>query len=120
MKTHIFTDEDFTLFNLKVGEYIALFGITGWDVEVDHAQIGEGSCACLDFNVVARKCHFRLTKVLEYDFGIETDVDLLAKHEVLHLLLADYCWTTAHEGEHCCDAVVAKEHELINRLMEVL
>ena len=120
MKSHVFTDEDFTLFNLKVGEYIAAFGITGWIVDVEHEQIGDGACAQLSFDVVSRKCCIRLTKVVEYDFGMDSDPDALAKHEVLHLLLADFCWTAAHEKDHCCDAVVAKEHELINRLMEVL
>ena len=119
MKYHTFTPEEFLLFEQAVQDFMQKLEITGWELELRQEQVGGGICAELDYNIVARKALMRLTVNVEYDYAIITDIVKLAKHEVLHLLLADFCWTAAEQRDHCSDAVISREHEVINRLMKV-
>ena len=41
-------------------------------------------------------------------------------HEMLHLVLCEYCETTAKMGSSTHDLVIAQEHGVVNRLMRVL
>jgi len=120
MKTHSYSPEEFKQFKGHVKKTMKRLGLTGWDCEIQHKQIGNGVCARVYFDNVAKSSLIHLTKDVEYAYAFESDVERLAMHEVLHLLLVDYCWTAATTGDHVSDAVVAKEHELINRLMGVL
>ena len=120
MKSHTFTTEDYSKFESKVQQYMKELGVTGWQMDVRQEHIGHGTCAQLDYNIVARKAIIRLTETVEYDYAVTTDPEELAKHEVLHLLLADLCWTPAHEQDYSCDAVISKEHDVINKLLAVL
>lgn len=120
MNTYIFTEELFESFRTSILEYINKLQISGWKIEIRHEQIGGDSCARFDYDFIPKTCCFRLTKQIEYNFGLETDIIKLAKHEVLHLFFIELCWLSAFSGDSCSDVVIAKEHELIHKLCDIL
>ncbi len=120
MKTHTFSAADFKRFAKCANDLIDRLGVTGWDFDITHEQIGDGTCACACYDNVSKNAGITLSKNVDYEYSICTDVEVLAKHEVLHLLLADFCWTAAQSGKNCSDEVVSKEHEVINRLLGVI
>ena len=48
------------------------------------------------------------------------DMERTALHEVLHLLLSDFCWAAANTQDDFSDSVLAYEHDIINRLLKVI
>lgn len=120
MKSVIFTDDDFGKFKTVVEYWIEQFGLTEWNIDITHDQIGDRTNAQTQYNTTSKGAIIRLTKVSEGDFNMVTDVTKLALHEVLHLLLADFCETTAKLADTHHDLVVGREHELINKLMRVV
>lgn len=120
MKTHEFTANDFALFETAVRRYMADFGMADWVVTIMHDQIGEGVMAQVQYKALAKSACFRLTKHAEFDYGLSHDPVRLALHEVLHLLLADFCETCAKLGDAVHELVIAREHEVLHRLMRVI
>lgn len=120
MKTHTFTDEDFAKFKAKVEQLINTLGLHDWHVTISHEQIGDRVAAQTQCNHVARHASIRLTKQNEGDFGIEWNPERLAVHEVLHLLLWDYCETAAKLADVTHPLVVAQEHAVLHRLMRIV
>lgn len=120
MISHTFTGEDFEKFEKHVCKYLEKLQITGWNIQIRHEQIGNGTSADISYNIVSQHACFRLTQTVEYDYPVLQDPKALAKHEVLHLLLATLIWTAARTDDHCADDIVAHEHNVINRLMEVM
>lgn len=120
MKTKIFTDEEFSTFRARIQYLVDKFGMHEWHLMVTHEQIGDRVCAQTQYNVVAKTASIRLTKQVEGDFGLLWDVERLAMHEMLHLVLCEYCETTAKMGSSTHDLVIAQEHGVLNRLMRVL
>lgn len=120
MKIHTFTEEDFAVFKAKVEELVNKFGLHEWYLTITHEQIGDRVSAQTQYNLVAHTASIRLTKQCEGDFGLLWDVERLAMHEVLHLLLCDYCETVAKLGNSTHELAVAQEHAVLHRLMKVL
>lgn len=120
MKTHTFTPQDFELFKAKVQSLLDAFGMYEWHVTVAHEQIGDRVCAQTTYNNTSKNASIRLTINAEGDFGLLWDVEKLATHEVLHLLLADWCETAAKMQSATHDLVVGQEHAVLNRLMRVM
>jgi len=120
MQQHSFSKEDFAVFEQCIHDWLGRFGITDWHVTIEHTQIGERVTAQTQANPVNKSVSFRLTQSTEGDYGFITDVRQLALHEVLHLLLFDFCCTTAKLADAYHDIVIGREHEVINKLMRVL
>lgn len=120
MNSHTFTDADFDEFRGAVYRYMGEFGMNDWVVTVQHDQIGEGVMAQVQYRALAKSACFRLTKHTEFDYGFDTDPKHLALHEVLHLLLADFCETAAKLADPCHDLLIAREHEVLHKLMRVI
>jgi hypothetical protein len=120
MNAHTFADDDFLKFHTAVLTWIQKLQITGWHVTVKHEQIGNGINAQVQYDVIARTTCFRLTKNTEGDYGEIHDPERLALHEVLHLMFANYCESTAKLADVQHDIVVSEEHSIIHRLSEVL
>ena len=120
MKVHTFTENDFKLYQAAILRWLDEFGITEWHVTITHEQIGQGVSAQTQYNTVSKSVSFRLTHNTEGDFGMLIDPERLALHEVLHLLLADYCETVAKMASPIHDLVIAQEHGVLNKLMRVL
>ena len=120
MKTKIFSDEEFDRFAAKVEELIEKLGLHDWHVTVSHEQIGDRVAAQTQCNHVAKHASIRLTKQSEGDFGIEWNPERLATHEVLHLLLWDFCETACKLGDVSHPLLVAQEHAVLHRLMRAM
>ncbi|MFZ9247059.1 MAG: hypothetical protein ACO23K_02180 [Ilumatobacteraceae bacterium] len=117
MKTMRFSDQDFKRFKKYVLKYVEVFGLVEWNLTVSHGQIGGNIVAQTQYNSVSKNASIRLTEQAEADYGVEDDVRRLALHEVLHLLVADFCETAAKLGDTHHELVVGAEHQLIARLM---
>lgn len=120
MKTHVFTEAEFVTFKAKVEWLVEKFGLRDWHLMITHEQIGDRVCAQTQYNVVAKTASIRLTQQVEGDFGLLWEPERLAMHEVLHLVLCEYCETVARLGSSTHELVVAQEHGVLNRLMRVL
>lgn len=120
MISHTFSEKDFAVFSSEVSSWLCKLDVTGWTIEIKHEQIGSGIAANMTCNPVSKTALFRLTEHAEADYLMPTDPSALALHEVLHLMLMDYCHTVAKTGDCYHDLVVAEEHSVINRLMAVL
>jgi hypothetical protein len=120
VKTHIFLASDFKRFAAKVQSLINELGMTEWHLSITHEQIGGGVAAQTQYNTVSKIASIRLTINSEGDFGFITNPEKLAIHEVLHLLLADWCETAAKMQSSNHDLVVAQEHAVLNRLMRII
>jgi hypothetical protein len=117
VQAYTFTDKDFRKFNNRIVYWINKLGITGWRVETKHEQIGDGVNAQCIYNMTSRNVLFRLTKNTEGDYGFEVDLDNLALHEVLHLLVSDLVYAAGKDDE---GLLVSVEHSLLHKLMAVL
>jgi len=120
MKTYTFTPSDFKHFAAKVQWLVSKMGLTEWHLSIAHEQIGGGVAAQTQYNTVSKNASIRLTINVEGDFGFITDVEQLAIHEVLHLVLADWGETIAKMQNANHDLAVAQEHAVLNRLMRII
>jgi hypothetical protein len=120
LKTYTFTALDFEKFETKVHSLINDVGLTEWHLSITHEQIGSGVAAQTQYNTVSKNASIRLTINAEGDFGFVTDVEQLAIHEVLHLVLADWGETVAKMQNANHDLAVAQEHAVLNRLMRII
>ena len=121
MTPYTFTEQDFIDFRYEVTRWTSCLGLAnGWFIEVRQEQIGGGVNAQCAYDVQRRNALFRLTIHTEGDFCMLTDPKKLALHECLHLALAEVVYTAAKLGDDSHELAIAKEHELINRLMMVM
>ena len=120
MKTKVFTSSDFKTFKQEVERLVGALGLSDWDLSISHEQIGDNCCAQTHYDDTAKIASIRLTIQVEGDYGLEWDPRRLAMHEVLHLLLADFCVTSCKIGDAVDPLVMAQEHAVIHRLMKVL
>lgn len=120
MKTYTYTPADFERFTAKVQSLVSDMGLTDWNLQITHEQIGDRVAARTCYDTVSKTASIRLTINIEGDFGLVTNVERLAIHEVLHLLLADWGETVAKMQNANHDLAVAQEHALINRLMRII
>ena len=120
MTPHTFTTDDFKKYGAAVHRWLEAFGVTDWCVTIMHDQIGDRVNAQCQYNTTTKQVCFRLTVNTEGDYGMVIDPERLALHEVLHLVLADYCETVAKLGDPVHPLVASREHEVINKLMRVM
>lgn len=117
MKSYTFTANDFRKFKQRVNYWINKLAITGWMIEIEHEQIGDGINAQCAYNIGSKSALFRLTKNTEGDYNLIIGIDTLALHEVLHLALADLVFVSTKGDD---DIITSSEHDLINRLVVAL
>ena len=117
---HSYNESDFIRYTQEIDKFINRLGITEWKYSTVHKQLDTGISASVNYDVKAKNALFSLTKIVEYDYGLETDVVALSKHEVFHLLFADLCQIAADEQSSFANPVIACEHGVINRLMRVI
>lgn len=120
MKSYFFSEEQFNVFRESVNYWINRFGLTEWEVVVEHEQIGDNIQANASYSLSSKQALIRLTKVSEGDYGVNDSMKSLALHEVLHLMLADFCWIASKAKNDYDDIVISHEHTIINRLMRVI
>jgi hypothetical protein len=120
MKSYTFSNEDFTAFSEAVQYWVCRFGLSEWNVVVEHEQIGDNVQANASYEPKSKQALVRLTKSAEGDYGFQPDMKALALHEVLHLLFSDFCWVAAKAKDDYADVVQSHEHAIINRLVRVI
>jgi hypothetical protein len=120
MKIYTFTPAEFERFTAKVQSLVSDMGLTEWNLQIIHEQIGDRVIARTTYDTVSKIASIRLTINIEGDFGVVTDVERLAIHEVLHLLLADWGETVAKMRDANHELAIAQEHAVLNRLMRFI
>lgn len=116
-----YTRKEFLQYKQRVNEWLRRFGMDKcWNVDFKQRTIGDGIAGNTTYNTVSRNACFQLAEVQTGDYCLHDDMNALALHEVLHLLVADLVWTTKEMKDDAHDLVISREHELINRLMPVL
>ena len=107
-----YTVEQFKAYKTHCEYYLKIFGITEWDI--DYKQHKMDDAARVTYNCSARLACFQLTTKGTGDFCFQDDMQKLALHEVLHLLLADIAASKASPEE------IALEHTVIQRLIKAI
>ena len=116
MRQYTYTDADFEEFRTNINYWLTRFKVTGWSIEIEHEQIGEGTVAQCSYSVQSKNACFRLTKSAEGDYGFKRG-KTLALHEVLHLILADLVYSAASTQDIHSPIVIGREHEVINHFI---
>jgi hypothetical protein len=116
--TYPITAKHFRLFKREVLRLWKLWEMSGWELAVEHHQIGErvfANCGC---NPGQRSIRIRLSKTSEVPV---TEASLLdsARHEMCHAVVEPL------DSIGCCryvteDEINAASHEVLRRLMKVL
>lgn len=120
MKAHTFTPDDFEVFKARISELIDKFAMHDWRINIVHEQIGNGVNAQVQYDTIAKNACFRLTINSEGDYGFVRSAERLATHEMLHLVLADFCTACCSLHDPVHPIVIGAEHAALNRLMRAL
>jgi len=99
-------------------KWLTVFGITEWEIDYKHHKLD--TAATTTYNNVAKIACFQLTTEGDGDFCLQTDLNRLACHEVIHLLLADLGFAIHETKDYCSDLAISREHEVVMRLLNVL
>ena len=116
-----YTKKEFLEYKQSVRNWMKKFGMaSSWNIDFKQRTIGDGISGNTTYNTVSRNACFQLAEVQTGDYCLHDNMDELGLHEVLHLLLADLVWTTKEMKDDAHDLVIAKEHEVLLRLIPVL
>lgn len=110
--------KDFKQYKKAVLYWLDRFGITEWDVDFKHHKID--SAARTTYNNISKLVCFQLTTKIEFDFCDQDDINKLALHEVIHLLLADFGYAIEKTNSYDSDLVIAQEHAVVMRLIRAI
>ena len=127
-KCHVITEKHFAIFKHEALRLIRLWAIDDWKVSLVHERLKECYAQCRT-DAVSRVCTLSLsTTGVEMDGNGDkhyapTDFSIreTARHEVIHLLLADLDdvgrrrYATKDEVERASESVARKLHELLPR-----
>lgn len=113
-----YTDKQYKEYVKHCKKWLTVFGITEWEIDYKHHQID--TAARTTYNNIAKLACFQLTIDGEGDFALQTDLNRLACHEVIHLLLADLVFAIHETKDYCSDLAISREHEVVMRLLKVL
>lgn len=104
-------------FEKLVEEHRQALGIEDFDIVVEHGELNDGTLADVTRDVDARSCLIRLHPPSSHE-----DLDhlsQLAKHELMHVLLADFS-ALAHDRESSHSDIERAEEALVVRLTRLL
>jgi hypothetical protein len=119
VNSYTYTEDDFTKFSERVSYWIDKFGITEYEYEISHEQL-DNVCANTTYNCKSKLASFRLSKNITYYFCPQFNIDKLALHEVIHLLLADFGYTICETKDFDSDLAIAQEHQVVMRLIKAI
>lgn len=116
------TSDDFKLFTKQARYYLNKFSLADWEVSYEHKNIGNAEAHC---RVDAYNHNVTLALSDEIDLTFERGVNknehikLLAKHEVIHVLLGDLAeigsWRYVTR-----DQIISAEEALVRKLVKLL
>jgi hypothetical protein len=118
LKNKTYTTEDYDIFVKHCEYWINKFGITEYEIDFQHSELD--SVARCTYDVKAKIACFQLSKFVTYDFCEQSDLNKLALHEVLHLLLADLGYTINETKDHYSDLAISAEHAAVQRLVKAI
>ena len=102
-------------FESRVEHWRDLLGITSFDLSVEQGTLDDGTLADVTRDVDSRSCAVRLHEPPEGN----DDLDSLARHEMIHVLLADLS-ALAHSREATHAEIERAEEALVVRLTRLL
>lgn len=102
-------------FEKLVEEHRQAFAINDFDIIVEPGNLEDGTLADVTRDVDARSCLIRLHPPPEGD----EDLDSVAKHEVIHILISDLA-ALAHSREARHEDISRAEESLVVRLTRLL
>lgn len=120
MKSHVFSKSEFKAFQSGVIFWMDRLGLYGWNYSVEQSPCDDGVIASVFYENTTKKAKFVLTNKCCGELLADEDMERTALHEVLHLLLSDFCWSAAKTQDEFSDSVLAYEHDVINRLLKVI
>jgi len=98
--------------------WINKLNITEYEIDFKHHDID--TAARTTYDVRAKLACIQLCLVSEGDFCLQTDLNKLACHEVLHLLLADLGYVIDQTKDFESDLAISAEHSVLQRLLKAL
>lgn len=116
---HTYSKKDFKLYKSRVKYWLDKFGITEFEVDFKQHDL-EGVSARTTYDNKSKLCCFQLATDITYDFCHQDDMNKLALHEVIHLLLADFGFAIHETKDYFSDLAIAHEHAVVQRLLRVL
>lgn len=113
-----YTNKQFKQYVKYCKYWVNKFGITEYDIDYKHHKFE--SAARTTYDCKAKLACFQLTTKGEGDYCFQSDLNKLALHEVIHLLLADFGNTIHETKDSNSDLAIAQEHQVVMRLIKVL
>lgn len=101
-------------FKIACRKWQARFGLTDWAIVYKTAEKDAEHFGYVHYNWDSRRAIITLVK------DADGDVEAIALHEMLHVLLADLLATVAQRASDTHPDVGREEHRVIERLMAVL
>ena len=115
MKT---TKKDFEKFKKAFNEYVEAYGISGWQIIFRHTDL-DAAYACISTDIEGRHSIVTLGKSWpDSEKDAWLSLELTARHEVIHLLLAEM--TELARRRHVGASQLDLEEERLVRILEEL
>lgn len=115
------TDEHLVEFAEHVKKWLERFGMVDWDLSVSWGpddEVGKDSAACY-YDIDAR--HAKITLNRDPSASFKNELEVLALHEVLHLVLADLSeFASEYAPKNMAKDATTKEHAIIQRLINLI
>ena len=114
-----YTKSDFELFRREALKWIQQLGLSDWHVSFHHRSLGESTGANFQCDLEAKSAAISLNSDEQVPAAYPKTVQELAKHEVLHLLLAPL----AEKAEYRFvrqEELHEAEHGIVQKLMKLL
>jgi len=111
-----YTKKDFKLFKSRCKHWIKHFGISEYEIDFKHHDID--TAARCTYDVRAKLACFQLALECNGDFCLQTDMDKLALHEVIHLLLAELGYAIHTTKDYMSDLAISAEHSVVQRILK--
>ena len=108
---------DYDKFKAACERWRLKFGLMDWLVtyESERRDPEYGARIFTDASCRHALVKYNLNRVLG-----RRGLDVLARHEILHLLFTDYGIMCARRGDHLHDDVMREEHKIIERIIGLL
>jgi hypothetical protein len=111
--------KDFELFKKEFKKWQEKFGLNGWEVFFKYEKPQMGGFASVNVNLLDKTVTVRLNDELEEKDKPFKDIKRDAKHEAIHLLLAEFS-ELAYNRFINSDELYRAEEELVHKLEELI
>lgn len=109
----------FLLFCSECKKYQKSWGVNGWDLSFEFVKLEQGDYAQVVRDYEQHAVIISLNKNWSDKEPTAENLQEIAKHEMLHILMARI-WGMAHLRFVSEDELKAAEHEIVNKLMDII